>query len=93
MVEYKVLRVDDENGTIAVVVQVPSVNKIVPICFNKQNFERMSEEEIEHSVAEMVDMMYSVPQTMGSEVSKLERMRKHFGLDLPEKPIRDTNQR
>ena len=92
MVEYKVLRVSDTGGSIAVVVQVPSVNKIVPICFNPTAFNAMSEEEIEHSVAEHVAQMFEKPQ-MGIAESKLSKMQKRFGCDQEEKPLRDTNQR
>lgn len=93
MVEYKVLRVTDNGGTIAVIVQIPSENnKTVPICFNPQAFNDMSEEEIEQSVADHVAQMFDRPQ-MGIEESKIVKMQKRFGVNEKEKPVRDTNQR
>ena len=93
MVDYKVLRVVDNGGSIAVMVQIPSENnKIVPICFNPQSFNSMCEEEVEQAVSSHVAQMFERPQ-MGVGDSMVSKMQKHFGVDLPEKPMRSTNQR
>ena len=93
MVDYKVLRVADNGGSISVIVQIPSENnKVVPICFNPQAFNDMSEEEVDQAVNSHVAQMFERPQT-GVEDNKVMKMRKYFGVDLPEKPMRHTNQR
>ena len=95
MVEYKVLRVTDNEGSISVVVQVPSVNKIVPICFNSQSFKQMTEEEIEYSTSQMIEQMFGGQelQTMPGaniQVSKVEKMHKYFNVDDPDRKLIDS---
>ena len=92
MVEYKVVRITDSGSSIAVVVQIPSMGgKTVPITFNPSSFNQMSDEEIEYSIQEMVDNMFSRPQTVGVGVSKIDRLRKSFGVDLAIKPTFESS--
>jgi hypothetical protein len=90
MVEYEVKRIQDDEGGVSVFVHVPSVNKILPITFNRQTFEKMSEDEIEFAVAEMIDQMFSPPPQTGVVVTKAEVMRKRFGLQDGGNQVRES---
>ena len=95
MVAYKVLRVTDNGGSISVVVQITNSGKIAPICFNPASFEQMTPEEIDQSIAEMVEQMFGRDEILATATgeiseSKVVKIGKYFDTDKEEKPIRDS---
>lgn len=92
MVEFKILRITDVGGAISVVVQVPSVGKIVPISYNPTAFKLMTPEEVEYSVADMVNQMFGGAnvQTMIGE-SQIVKLSKYFKLHDEKRSMIDSN--
>lgn len=95
MVQYKILRVTDNGGSVAVVVQFVNSGKTAPICFNPMSFEQMTTEEIEQSVAEMVEQMCAGKNMLATATgeineSKVVKVGRYFETDKEDKPIRDT---
>jgi hypothetical protein len=92
MVEFKILRITDVGGAISVVVQIPSLGKIVPISYNPAAFKVMTPEEVEYSVADMINQMFGDAniQTMIGE-SKIVSLSKHFRLHDESRPMMDSN--
>lgn len=95
MVQYKVLRVTDNGGSIAVVVQFVNSRKTAPICFNPASFHQMTPEEIEQSIADMVEQMCAGREMLATATgevneSKVVKVGRYFETDKEDKPIRDS---